>query len=114
MFLCYNKTETEDKTIEEGVSYTIHQSTIAKGVVHTRLAMNEVTREIEKDSKYIWSKYSPLNARVKTLTITKRQSAKLVSTTEDKLFLEIQKCPSNLDKNRFDEFCQNLFDSFVI
>jgi len=114
MFLCYNKTETIDKKIEEGVDFSIHQFTQARGVVHTRLSFNRVTRETERDSKYVWSKFTPLNARVKTLTTTPRKSAKFLKQVEAKLFLAMQECPTNLKRNEFDEFCRNLFDSFAV
>jgi hypothetical protein len=114
MFLCYNTTETIKETIEEGVDFSIHQFTQSKGIVHTRLSFNRVTRETGRDSKYVWSKFTPLNARVKTITTTPRKSAKLVDKLETRLKLAMQECPSNLNEKEFDEFCQNLFDSFAV
>lgn len=114
MFLRYNKTETPNRTIEEGVSYSIHQSTIAKGIVHTRLALDVVTRETNRDSNYMCSNYCPQKTMVRTLTITTRKSSRLVEKIEGKFYLEIQKYPANMSREDFNSFCVNLFDTFTI
>ena len=113
MFLVLSTYANSKQTVEEGVEFSISQ-TSQKGVgATTRLWMCKTTRTQEQGSPFAMYHYGR-GGEFKTLCTAPRKSAKLVSTLETKLKEMIQKCPKGLEEEAFYNFCRDLYNTFSI
>ena len=113
MFLVLTTFANSKQTVEEGVEFSISQ-TSQRGVgATTRIRMSKTTRTQEHGSSFAMYHYGR-GGESKTLCTAPRRSAKLVSTLETKLKGLIQQCPKGLEEEAFYAFCQDLYNTFSV